>query len=466
MPRRPSGLLDLPAYEGAVRIARFYLDRAEQAACRLEKRGDEDALHDFRVSLRRLRSNLQAYAPYLATAVSPKRRRKIRNLASSTGRGRDAEVHLAWLEARQLDVTQDEAPGVELLREELEASVRVGYGKAVSRAPRRFRKLDRRLRRRLDDLETAARASGLSEGVRFSTALERCLPEYAAQLDVHLSRVHTPADEAEAHRARIRAKRLRYLLEPIAEDVEGVEALLTSLKELQDLLGNLRDAQLLSALVANAEREQTRGRRSVAGPGLRRVAGWLEVEQNELFGRLRESWLGDRSAAFFSAVENVRESLVITGAADVEIERKYLLSGLPASLEGRPYREIEQGYIPGERLKERIRRVRWHGDEWYVRTVKVGSGIRRIELQDDTDRKTFKVLWPLTRGRRVIKRRYRVPEAGLVWEVDEFTDRDLVLAEVELPSEDIKPRLPDWIAPYVVREVTDESEYLNINLAR
>jgi CHAD domain-containing protein/CYTH domain-containing protein len=466
MARRPSGLLDLPAYEGGVRIARFYLDRAEQAVRRLEKRGDEEALHDFRVSLRRLRSNLQAYAPYLAPAVSPKRRRKIRNLASSTGGGRDAEVHLAWLEARQLDVTLDEAPGVELLREELEARLKAGYGKAVSRAPRKFRKLDRRLRLRLDDLETAARASGLSEGVRFSAALERYLPEYAAQLDVHLSRVHTPADEAEAHGARIRAKRLRYLFEPIADDVEGVEPLLTSLKELQDLLGDLRDAQLLSGLVAKLERQIAGGLPSDTGPGLRRLAGWLEAEQRELFGRLRESWLGDRSAAFFSAVEKVRESLVITGATDVEIERKYLLSGLPPSLEGRPYREIEQGYIPGERLQERVRRVRLDGEEWYVRTVKVGSGIRRIELQEDTDRKTFEVLWPLTWGRRVTKHRYRVPEGGLVWEVDEFTDRDLVLAEVELPSEDIEPKLPDWIAPYVVREVTDESEYLNINLTR
>ena len=45
MARRPSGLLELPAYEGAVRIARFYLDRAGQAAGRLKKKGDEQALH-------------------------------------------------------------------------------------------------------------------------------------------------------------------------------------------------------------------------------------------------------------------------------------------------------------------------------------------------------------------------------------------------------------------------------------
>jgi CHAD domain-containing protein/CYTH domain-containing protein len=409
---------------------------------------------------------VQAYAPYLATAVSPKLQRKIQKLASSTGGGRDAEVHLAWLENRQLDVTIAEAPGVELLRDNLEGRLKEGYGEAVSKAPDKFHKLDRRFCRRLDALETTARASGLTEGVRFATAVERCLPEYAAQLDVHLSRVHTPADEAEAHRARIRAKRLRYLLEPIAPDVKGVEGLVTSLKDLQDLLGDLRDSQLLAGLVADLESQATRGAPGDAGPGLRKVAGWLEAEQREMFGRLRDSWLGDRSTEFFASVEEARESLVVSGAADVEIERKYLLSEMPPSLEGRPYREIEQGYIPGERLQERVRCFRQDGAEWYVRTVKVGSGIRRIELQEDTDRKTFEVLWPLTQGRRVIKRRYRVPEGRLVWEVDEFTDRDLLLAEVELPSEEVKPKLPEWIAPYVVREVTGESEYVNVNLAR
>jgi CHAD domain-containing protein/CYTH domain-containing protein len=466
MARRPSGLLELPAYEGAVRIARFYLDRAGQAASRLKKKGDEQALHDFRVSLRRLRSNLQAYAPYLATAVSPKQRKRIRNLASSTGGGRDAEVQLAWLEQRQLDVSIDEAPGVELLREELEGQLTAGYGQGVARALKKFGKLDGKLRRRLDDLETAGRASGLNEGLRFSAAVERCLPEYAGELDVHLSRVHSIADEAEAHRARIRAKRLRYLLEPIADDVEGVDGLLSGLKGLQDLLGDLRDAQLLSGLVAQLEKRVADGARADAKLGLQRVAAWLDAEQQELFARLRENWLGDRSAEFFSCVASVREALVTTGSADIEIERKYLLSGMPPSLEGQPFREIEQGYIPGERLHERVRRVRKDGSEWYVRTVKVGSGIRRIELQEDTDRETFEVLWPLTEGRRVTKRRYRVPEGGLTWEVDEFTDRDLVLAEIELPSEEVKPRLPEWIAPYVVREVTGESEYLNMNLAR
>jgi CYTH domain-containing protein len=53
----------------------------------------------------------------------------------------------------------------------------------------------------------------------------------------------------------------------------------------------------------------------------------------------------------------------------------------------------------------------------------------------------------------------------MVWEIDEFTDRDLVLAEVELPSEGVVPVPPDWLQPYIVSEVTEDPAYLNITLA-
>jgi CYTH domain-containing protein len=75
-------------------------------------------------------------------------------------------------------------------------------------------------------------------------------------------------------------------------------------------------------------------------------------------------------------------------------------------------------------------------------------------------------MWPLMRERRVRKRRYAVPDGSLTWEVDEFVDRALVLAEVELPSAELNPTPPAWLAPYVVREVTDEAEFVNVNLAR
>lgn len=151
---------------------------------------------------------------------------------------------------------------------------------------------------------------------------------------------------------------------------------------------------------------------------------------------------------------------------DVEIERKYLLSGVPEAVLVVTPVAIEQGWLPGERLQERVRRIRDADGERYVRTVKLGRGVERIEVEEEADRDLFEALWPLTEGRRVSKLRYRIPDGDLVWEVDRFRDRDLVLAEVELPSADVVPGPPAWLAPYVTREVTGEPEYLNVNLAR
>ena len=152
---------------------------------------------------------------------------------------------------------------------------------------------------------------------------------------------------------------------------------------------------------------------------------------------------------------------------NIEIERKFLLSGLPVMPEVSDVLEIDQGYIPGVRLLERLRRQRHRdGTIRYFRTVKVGSGVERIELEDETDQATFEHLWQLTTGRRLRKRRHLVPDGALTWEVDEFTDRALHLAELEIETATTAIRIPDWLKPVLVRDVTDEREYTNRNLAR
>ncbi|MBX5480820.1 MAG: adenylate cyclase [Myxococcaceae bacterium] len=155
-------------------------------------------------------------------------------------------------------------------------------------------------------------------------------------------------------------------------------------------------------------------------------------------------------------------------AAPREIERKYLLRGLPdeARARGVP-KEIEQGWIPGTTLQERLRRVRAaDGSERRFRTVKLGRGVSRIEVEEETPADLFERMWPLTEGRRVHKRRWVVESGERRWEIDEFLDRSLVLAEIELEREDEPVVLPEWLAPWVVREVTGEDAYVNVNLAR
>jgi CYTH domain-containing protein len=150
-----------------------------------------------------------------------------------------------------------------------------------------------------------------------------------------------------------------------------------------------------------------------------------------------------------------------------EIERRYLLRALPSALLHVPFTRIAQGYLPGERLIERVRHaVAPDGSERFTRTVKAGSGIERIELEEDTDAATFGVLWTLTEGRRILKRRHHMIDGDLAWEVDLFDDRPLVLAEVELSSTETVVTPPPWLTAVLVCEVTDDGRFTNAALSR
>src|SRR5215216_2745117 len=135
-----------------------------------------------------------------------------------------------------------------------------------------------------------------------------------------------------------------------------------------------------------------------------------------------------------------------------EIERKFLLRELPTRVARAPSLEIDQGYLPGERITERIRRSRSGDGARYYRTIKMGSGIERLEIEEETTELFFTTVWPLTRGRRVHKRRYLADDERVTWEIDEFLDRDgLWLAEVELEAVDQTVELPDWLREVIVR---------------
>jgi adenylate cyclase len=145
----------------------------------------------------------------------------------------------------------------------------------------------------------------------------------------------------------------------------------------------------------------------------------------------------------------------------VEIERKFVVPE-PPDLEGAEADEIEQGYLAiGADGEVRMRR---RGDRLLL-TAKRGEGLSRQEAEIELDRERFEVLWPLTDGRRLHKRRYVIPHDGLKIEVDVYAGdlEGLLVAEVEFPSEEaarvFEP--PEWLG----EEVTGDHRYLNETLA-
>ena len=184
------------------------------------------------------------------------------------------------------------------------------------------------------------------------------------------------------------------------------------------------------------------------------------------YERYTAAWGEGHTKLFLRDMDVLAERLEATTPTTVEIERKFLLKSLPKSMPRPDTVRIEQGYLPGERVAERLRLVETGRRRAYFRTIKVGSGLVRTELEEETSAEMFQTMWPLTNGRRVMKKRHRVSDGDLTWEIDEFTDRELVLAEIELPSADTAIEFPEWLERFIDREVTGDAAYLNSTLAK
>jgi len=466
----PSQLLHRPAVEAVQLVAQAHLRELRRARARLDQAQDAEALHDFRVALRRLRSWFRAFRPELGDSIRRGIRRDLRQLAARTSECRDLEVHLAWVRQEATGLAPAERPGADWLLERLALRKRFADARLRDWLDRRFARLAGRIRRRLGSYRVPV---ALGERAPWPAAREVLRPRLSLALEVlqtELARVRTLADEREAHRARLAGKHVRYLLEPFAGELPGAPEVLAQLKMLQDVLGDLHDAQVFAAELAEWLEETgpiTAPGQGDRRPGVRALATRLRARAEAAFGRWGEAWLSGAAQEFVLGMERILGALDrAPPAADVEVERKYLLCGVPEAARQAPVVEIEQGWLAGHRIAERLRRSRGDGAVTLTRTIKAGTGVTRFEVEEEIQEDLFHHLWPLTAGRRVHKRRYRVPAGDLVWEIDEFLDRELVLAEVELPDEAFGVVLPDWLAPWVVREVTGEAEYVNRNLAR
>ena len=298
MPLHPE-ILDRAPAEGARTVVLAFLAEARERADRLAGGSDTEALHDFRVSVRRLRSTLRAWRDGLGASVRDKDLRRLRRVARATSEARNAEVLAAWVGEIAGSLPRTHRPAAEWLTSRLARTVQESD---LAGSLERFRAGADSMSRRLE------RESPPASTGTFAAALAGKIRKQAASLEASLSRVVTADDALLAHRARIEGKRLRYLLEPMGT-AAGIEArrAVRRLKRLQDLLGDLNDANLAAAAVKEARRKDRPG----AGlrPGLLALEGLAGKRAGLLFARLRSEVLESRGAATLASALQVASAL-------------------------------------------------------------------------------------------------------------------------------------------------------------
>jgi len=147
----------------------------------------------------------------------------------------------------------------------------------------------------------------------------------------------------------------------------------------------------------------------------------------------------------------------------LEIERKFLVrdAGWQAAADGGRY--IRQGYLAGSD-KSSVR-VRVDGEHANLNIKSATLGIRRLEYEYPIPlAEALEMLQHLCQGPQVEKTRYRVPVGAHLWEVDVFAadNQGLIVAEVELASEDEAFLMPPWAG----EEVSHDPRYYNVSLVQ
>lgn len=134
---------------------------------------------------------------------------------------------------------------------------------------------------------------------------------------------------------------------------------------------------------------------------------------------------------------------------------------------------IHQGYLPAEKASEIMKaidltldfkpveaRLRNKGGELTF-TLKGDGGFSRDETEVEIPYELFNKYWPWTKGHRVEKIRLKKEFGKYDIEIDFYTDRSLIVAEVEVPNSEVGK---DVLA--IGADITTDEFYKNKNLAR
>lgn len=144
-----------------------------------------------------------------------------------------------------------------------------------------------------------------------------------------------------------------------------------------------------------------------------------------------------------------------------EIERKYLIELTKWQQVSKPKGELyRQGYLLTD--PDKTIRVRLTETAGYITIKGATLNATRSEYEYEIPASEAKELLDSFSVSELSKTRYRIEHGEKVWEVDEFfgDNEGLIVAEIELTTEDEEFDIPGWIG----KEVTGDAKYYNSSL--
>lgn len=159
---------------------------------------------------------------------------------------------------------------------------------------------------------------------------------------------------------------------------------------------------------------------------------------------------------------------MLHGKDYMEIEKKFLLSGLPEYFDRYEKIEMEQGYLLNKGCTLRIRRA---NDSCYL-TLKQKDPLKAVEgiiineeFETEIPQASYEALKRLVKGGFISKTRTLIPYLGHTIEVDEFHEelQGLIFAEIEYTDEAdaLKLPVPTWFS----KDVSNDRRFRNTKLS-
>jgi adenylate cyclase len=147
-----------------------------------------------------------------------------------------------------------------------------------------------------------------------------------------------------------------------------------------------------------------------------------------------------------------------------EIERKFLVkSSIQNVLQKLEPKAIRQGYIMDSPDGKTVR-VRTKGSKGFLTIKGPSTGITRSEFEYEIPFDEAQALLDDFCAMTLSKDRYAIAIGGKTWDIDVFHEKleGLIVAEIELESEEEAFERPEWLG----KEVSDDVRYYNVQLIK